>query len=84
MFRTSVAKMADLSCVSKVVGVCPLSPILFIMFMDKISWRSQGVEWFQFGGVRISPLLFVDDVVLLTPSGWDLQLSLELLAAECK
>ena len=30
---------------------------------------------FHFGGVGISSLLFVDDVVLLVPSGRDLQLS---------
>ena len=39
---------------------------------------------FQFGGVRISSLLFADDVVLLAPSGGDLQLSVEWFAAECE
>ena len=50
--------------------VCPLSLILFITFMDRFSRCSQGKEGFQFDGVRISSLLFVDDVVLLAPSGF--------------
>jgi exonuclease III len=63
---------------------CPLSPILFITFMDRISRRSQGVEGIRFGGLRIASLLFADDVVLLASSGRDLQLSLERFAAECE
>uniref|UniRef100_A0A8C6P9E0 Reverse transcriptase domain-containing protein n=1 Tax=Nothobranchius furzeri TaxID=105023 RepID=A0A8C6P9E0_NOTFU len=63
---------------------CPLSPILFITFMNKISRRSQGVEGFCFGGLRIRSLLFADDVVLLASSECDLQLSLEQFAAECE
>ena len=63
---------------------CPLSPILFITFMDRISRRSQGVEGIRFGGLRIASLLFADDVVLLASSGRDLQLSLDRFAAECE
>ncbi|KAK0135463.1 LINE-1 retrotransposable element ORF2 protein [Merluccius polli] len=63
---------------------CPLSPILFIIFMDRISRRSQGVEGVRFGDLRIRSLLFADDVVLLAPSDRDLQLSLDRFAAECK
>ena len=63
---------------------CPLSPILFITFMNRISRRSQGVEGICLGGLRIASLLFADDVVLLASSGRDLQLSLERFAAECE
>ncbi|XP_054621698.1 uncharacterized protein vopp1b isoform X1 [Dunckerocampus dactyliophorus] len=63
---------------------CPLSPILFIIFMDRISRRSQGVEGFRFGGCRIESLLFADDVVLLASSSRELQLSLDWFAAECE
>uniref|UniRef100_A0A8C6NIQ5 Reverse transcriptase domain-containing protein n=1 Tax=Nothobranchius furzeri TaxID=105023 RepID=A0A8C6NIQ5_NOTFU len=63
---------------------CPLSPILFITFMDRISRCSQGVEGIRFGGLRIRSLLFADDVVLLASSERDLQLSLERFAAECE
>uniref|UniRef100_A0A8C6PEM1 ribonuclease H n=1 Tax=Nothobranchius furzeri TaxID=105023 RepID=A0A8C6PEM1_NOTFU len=63
---------------------CPLSPILFITFMDRIFRRSQGVEGIRFGGLRIRSLLFADDVVLLASSERDLQLSLERFAAECE
>ncbi|KAJ0061369.1 hypothetical protein NL108_017387 [Boleophthalmus pectinirostris] len=52
---------------------CPLSPVLFIVFMDRISRRSQGPEGVRFGDHRISSLLFVDDVVLLASSSQDLQ-----------
>uniref|UniRef100_A0A8C6NNI1 Reverse transcriptase domain-containing protein n=1 Tax=Nothobranchius furzeri TaxID=105023 RepID=A0A8C6NNI1_NOTFU len=63
---------------------CPLSPILFITFMDRISRRSQGVEGIRFGGLRIRSLLFADDVVVLASSERDLLLSLERFAAECE
>uniref|UniRef100_A0A8C6LI62 Reverse transcriptase domain-containing protein n=1 Tax=Nothobranchius furzeri TaxID=105023 RepID=A0A8C6LI62_NOTFU len=60
---------------------CPLS---LILFMDRISRRSQGVEGIRFGGQRIRYLLFADDVVLLASSERDLQFSLERFAAECE
>ena len=63
---------------------CPLSPILFIIFMDRISRRSQGVEGVRFGDLRIGSLLFADDVVLSASSDRDLQLSLDRFAAESK
>ncbi|KAI3366015.1 hypothetical protein L3Q82_009843 [Scortum barcoo] len=65
---------------------CPLSPVLFIIFMDRISKRSQG-PWREsslFGNHRISSLLFADDVVLLASSSQDLQHVLERFAAECE
>uniref|UniRef100_A0A8C6LDH0 Reverse transcriptase domain-containing protein n=1 Tax=Nothobranchius furzeri TaxID=105023 RepID=A0A8C6LDH0_NOTFU len=63
---------------------CPLSPVLFITFMDRISRHSRGVECVEFGGRRISSLLFADDVVLLASSSSDLQLLLGRFAAECE
>ena len=63
---------------------CPLSPVLFIVFMDRISRRSRGVEGVEFGGGRISSLLFADDVVFLASSNIDLQLSLGRFTAECE
>ncbi|KAK3559185.1 hypothetical protein QTP86_005078 [Hemibagrus guttatus] len=65
---------------------CPLSPVLFIVFMDRISRRSQGLEGVQFGDHRliISSLIFADDVVLLTSSGLDLQHALGRFTAECE
>ncbi|KAI3367022.1 hypothetical protein L3Q82_009655 [Scortum barcoo] len=63
---------------------CPLSPVLFIIFMDRISRRSQGPEGVRFGNHRISSLLFADDVVLLASSSQDLQRVLERFAAECE
>uniref|UniRef100_A0A674MGB6 Reverse transcriptase domain-containing protein n=1 Tax=Takifugu rubripes TaxID=31033 RepID=A0A674MGB6_TAKRU len=63
---------------------CPLSPILFIIFMDRISRCSHGVEGVQFGDLRIGSPLFADDVVLLASSARDLQLSLDRFAAACE
>uniref|UniRef100_A0A671WJG1 Reverse transcriptase domain-containing protein n=1 Tax=Sparus aurata TaxID=8175 RepID=A0A671WJG1_SPAAU len=63
---------------------CPLSPVLFITFMDRISRRSHGPEGIWFGSQWISSLLFADDVVLLAPSGRDLQHALGRFAAECE
>ncbi|KAI3369149.1 hypothetical protein L3Q82_026109 [Scortum barcoo] len=67
---------------------CPLSPVLFIIFMDRISRRSheRGRRESRFGNHRIiSSLLFADDVVLLASSGQDLQQHvLERFAAECE
>ncbi len=62
---------------------CPLSTVLFVIFMDRISRRSQGPEGVWFGDHRISSLLFADDVVLLASSGLDLQRALGRFAAEC-
>ncbi|KAK3529470.1 hypothetical protein QTP70_031162 [Hemibagrus guttatus] len=63
---------------------CPLSPVLFIVFMDRISRHSQGLEGVQFGDHRISSLIFADDVVLMAPSSLDLQHALGCFAAECE
>uniref|UniRef100_A0A3Q2CCZ5 Receptor-type tyrosine-protein phosphatase F n=1 Tax=Cyprinodon variegatus TaxID=28743 RepID=A0A3Q2CCZ5_CYPVA len=40
---------------------CPLSPVLFITSMDRISRCSQGPEGVRFGNLKISSLLFVKD-----------------------
>ncbi|KAK3551056.1 hypothetical protein QTP70_011498 [Hemibagrus guttatus] len=63
---------------------CPLSPVLFIVFMDRISRRSQGLEGVRFGDHRISSLIFADDDVLLASSGLDLQHALGRFTAECE
>lgn len=63
---------------------CPLSPVLFVVFMDRISRRSRGEESVRFGDLRIASLLFADDVVLLASSDRDLQHALERFAAECE
>ncbi|KAK3539668.1 hypothetical protein QTP70_011124 [Hemibagrus guttatus] len=62
---------------------CPLSPVLFIVFMDRISRRGRE-EGVWFGDHRISLLIFADDVVLLASSGLDLQHALGRFAAECE
>ncbi|KAK5928647.1 hypothetical protein CgunFtcFv8_013696 [Champsocephalus gunnari] len=51
--------------------------------MDRISRRSRGGGGLKFGGRRIAPLLFADDVVLMASSVCDLQHSLDWFATEC-
>ncbi|KAK5906143.1 hypothetical protein CgunFtcFv8_002034 [Champsocephalus gunnari] len=63
---------------------CALSPILFVIYMDRISRRSHGGGGLQFGGLRIAPLLFADDVVLMASSVCDLQHSLDRFTTECE
>ncbi len=63
---------------------CPLSPVLFIIFMDRISRCSQGPEGVLSGDHTISSLLFADDVILLAPSDQDLWHALGRFAAECE
>ncbi|KAK5881282.1 hypothetical protein CesoFtcFv8_022100 [Champsocephalus esox] len=52
--------------------------------MDRISRCSRGGGGLQFGGLRIAPLLFADDVVLMDSSVCDLQHSLNRFATECE
>ncbi len=51
---------------------CALSPILFLIIMDRISRRSRGGVVLQFGELRISSLLFADDGVWMASSVCDL------------
>jgi len=63
---------------------CPSSPVLFLVFMDRI-WRcSRGEEGVWFGNFRVTSLLSADDVVLLASSGHDLQFTAECEAAGMK
>uniref|UniRef100_UPI003AACA7CE rhodopsin kinase grk7-b n=1 Tax=Centroberyx gerrardi TaxID=166262 RepID=UPI003AACA7CE len=62
---------------------CALSPLLFVIFMDRISRRSQVLKSVQFGDIRVASQLFADDVILLASSGRDLRCALERFAAEC-
>ena len=59
-----------------------LSPILFVIFMDRISRHSLAREGLQFGGLRISSLLSAEVVCLIASSAC--QHSLDRLAADVK
>lgn len=50
------------------------SPILFVAFIIRILRLIAGEEHLQFRGVRISSLLFADDVVLMASLVCDLQI----------
>ncbi len=63
---------------------CPLSLILFVIFMDRISRRSCGEGCVWLGNLRIALLLFADIVVLLASSARDVQQALGWFAVECE
>ena len=52
--------------------------------MDRIEKRSRGRECVRIGDVKVSRLLFADDLVLLASSQEDLQRALDRFAAECE
>ncbi len=56
---------------------CALFPILFPIFLNRVSRCSRGGGELQFSVLRIALLLFADDMVLMAPSVCDLQHSLE-------
>ena len=41
---------------------CALSPILFVIFLDRISRRSRGGGGIRFGELRVASLLFAEEV----------------------
>lgn len=47
------------------VGIGPLCPIFFLIFMGRISRCSQGQGLMRLGGLRVASLLFTNDLVLL-------------------
>lgn len=59
-----------------------MSLTLFIASMNRISRCSPELEGLKFAGLRITSLLFADDVVLFTSSSYDLQLALGWFATE--
>ena len=62
---------------------CVLSPLLFIIFMDRISRRSTTPDCVTMGNARVESLLFADDVARLASSSAGLQRALDRFAAEC-
>ena len=62
---------------------CVLSPLLFIIFMDRISRRSTTPDCVTMGNARVESLLFADDVARLASSSSGLQRALDRFAAEC-
>lgn len=49
---------------------CPLSSILFVIFMGSILRHSYGKEFVWLRALRVSPLLFADNAALLASSDW--------------
>jgi len=52
--------------------------------MDRITRRCRGEASVRFAELRITPLFFVDNVVLLATADHDLQHALRWFAAECE
>jgi len=78
--KSCVRILSAQSCLFTVcVGLCqgsPLSPILFVVFIDRISKCSSVEDGVWFGNLRVASLLFVDDVILLASSSYDFQRAL--------
>lgn len=72
--------LASGGCWSTPCG-CPLSLILLMIFMDKISRCNQVADGFHLGGLRILSLLFVDNVVLFL---WEINKCIGAVAAVMK
>ena len=62
---------------------CVLSPLLLIIFINKISRRSTTPACVTMGNERVESLLFADDVARLASSSASLQRALDRFAAEC-
>ena len=86
---TACVRINGVKSSSFTVGVrlrqgCVLSPLLFIIYMDRIVRCSRGLESVQIGDTTIARLLFADDLAILASSQEDLQRALERFAAECE
>ena len=62
---------------------CVLSPLVFIIFMDRISRRSTTPDCVTVRNARVESLLFADDIARLAFSGTGLQRTLDRFATEC-
>jgi Reverse transcriptase (RNA-dependent DNA polymerase) len=73
---------------------CPLSPILFSYFIDRVekvlnaqmnaAGRSMQREWVTLGSIRLALLLFADDMVLMGHTRRAVQLQLDGLSEFCR
>ncbi|MBJ5686642.1 hypothetical protein JGH00_22840, partial [Salmonella enterica subsp. enterica serovar London] len=63
---------------------CKLSPLLFLIYMDKIVKDSKFIADVRVGEAKISSLLHADDMVLISKSTHSLQHNLDLLTRTCE
>ncbi|CAF3333272.1 unnamed protein product [Rotaria sp. Silwood2] len=62
---------------------CVLSPLLFIVFMDKISRTSTNPTCMEIGNTKVDSLLFADDIARLATSEDSLQMALNQFDKVC-
>ena len=62
---------------------CVLSPLLFIMYMDKIDRDSSSSNGITFGKCNVQCLLFADELALLSLNKSDLQYALDQFSDAC-
>ncbi|MBJ3206176.1 reverse transcriptase family protein, partial [Salmonella enterica subsp. enterica serovar Give] len=63
---------------------CKLSPLLFLIYMDKIVKDSKFIADVRVGEANISSLLYADDMVLISKSFHSLQCNLDQLTRTCE
>ena len=62
---------------------CSLSPILFLIYMDRIVKKSESCGGVKIGECTVQRLLFADDLVLLDPTQNGLQQALDGFSDAC-
>ena len=62
---------------------CSLSPIVFLIYMDRIVKKSESCGGVKIGDCTIQRLLFADDLVLLDSTQNGLQLTLDRFSDTC-
>ena len=65
------------------VGLCSLSPILFLIYMDRIVKKSESCGGVKIGVCTVQRLLFADDLVLLDSTQNGLQQALDRFSDAC-
>ncbi|MBJ3756095.1 reverse transcriptase family protein, partial [Salmonella enterica subsp. enterica serovar Derby] len=63
---------------------CKLSPLMFLIYMDKIVKDSKFIADVRVGEAKIWSLLYADDLVLISKSSHSLQHNLDQLTRTCE
>ena len=78
--------MWEFQCQNGVRQGCPLSPLLFSLFISDLedSLKTKSSGRIKIGDQEVSIIMFADDLVLLADSSEGLQQSLSVLQEYCR